>query len=101
VSGQHQGPLLGISCREASRLISEALDRELTRRERWSLRVHTLICTACRNFARQTTFIRETIANLPDALREKLGDSTAPLSAERRALIKRLLDEAQQAEPQD
>lgn len=94
-------PLLGLSCREASRLISESLDRELTRRERWSLRIHTLLCTACQRFAQQTKMIREAIANMPDALREKWSDSTANLSAERGTQIKRLLTEARQAESQE
>lgn len=94
-------PIVGLSCREASRLISESLDRELTRRERWSLRIHTLLCTACRSFARQTSMIREAIANMPDALRETFSDGAARLSAERRAQIKRLLAEARQADSSD
>lgn len=98
---EKKGPLLGLSCREASRLISESLDRELTRRERWSLRIHTMLCTACQHFARQTKMIREAIANMPDALREKWSDSNATLSAERRAQMKRLLAEARHADSQE
>ena len=90
--------LLGLTCCEASRLISDSLDRELTRRERWSLRVHTLLCTACQRFARQTIFIREAIANIPDSVREGWSDNAAKLSAERRAQIKRLLTESRRAE---
>lgn len=90
--------LLGLTCCEASRLISDSLDRELTRRERWSLRVHTLLCTACQRFARQSTLIREAIANIPDSVRERWSDSAAELSAERRAQIKRLLTESRRAE---
>jgi len=92
--------LFGLSCREASGLISDSLDRDLTRRERWALRIHTLVCTACKSFAKQTKAIRETVANMPDALREKLFES-AKLSPERRAQIKRLLAEARQLESQD
>ena len=94
-------PLLGLSCREASRLISASLDRELTRRERWALRLHTLLCTACRRFARQTQLIREAIAQLPDALRATWADQAAKLSAERRKRIKRLLAVARRAESQE
>ena len=101
MSSERKVPLVGLSCREASRLISESLDRELTRRERWSLRIHTLLCTACQRFAQQTKMIREAIANMPDTLREKWSDSTAKLSAERRTQIKRLLAEARRAESQD
>lgn len=101
MSTEPKVPLVGLSCREASRLISESLDRELTRRERWSLSIHTLMCTACRSFARQTGIIREAIANMPDALREKFSDGAAKLSAQRRAQIKRLLAEARQADSPD
>lgn len=101
VKSSQRIPLLGLSCREASRLISESLDRDLTRRERWSLRLHTLMCTACQRFERQTKLIRDAIACLPDALREKWSDSAAKLSAERRAQIKRLIIEARQAETQE
>jgi hypothetical protein len=90
--------LLRLTCCEASRLISDSLDRELTRRERWSLRVHTLLCTACQRFARQSTLIREAIANIPDSVRKGWSDNAARLSAERRAQIKRLLTESRRAE---
>jgi hypothetical protein len=101
VNSEQKVPLLSLSCREASRLISESLDRELTRRERWSLRIHTLLCTACQRFAQQSKMIREAVAKMPNALREKWSDSTAKLSAARRTQIKRLLAEARQADSQD
>lgn len=101
MNAEQKVPLLGLSCREASRLISESLDRKLTRRERWSLRLHTVLCGACRRFARQSQWIRDALANVPDALRESWSDSTAKLSAERRAQIKQLLTEARQADAQE
>jgi Putative zinc-finger len=101
VNSEQKVPLLGLSCHEASRLISVSLDRELTRRERWSLRIHTILCTACQRFAHQTKMIREAIAKMPETLREKWSDSTATLSAERRAQMKRLLAEARQVDSQD
>ncbi len=101
MNSKQEVPLVGLSCREASRLISASLDRDLSRRERWSLRMHTLLCTACQRFAQQTKMIREAVANMPDALREHWPDSTLELSAERRTQIKRLLFEARQADSQD
>jgi hypothetical protein len=94
-------PLLGLSCREASRLISESLDRELSRRERWSLRFHTLLCRACQRFARQTKLIREALTHLPDAVCKKWSEDAGGLSAKRRAQIKRMLTEARRAESQE
>jgi hypothetical protein len=101
VNPEQKTPLFGLSCREASRLISESLDRDLTRRERCSLRLHTLLCTACQRFAQQAKMIRDAIANVPDALRKKWSEGATKLSAERRAQIKRLLNEARQADGQD
>jgi hypothetical protein len=101
VNPDPNAPLLGISCRKASQLIAESLDRELTRRERWSLRLHTVLCSACREFARQSRWIREALANAPDALRDSWSEGTAKLSAEKRSEIKRLLTEARRAEARD
>ena len=98
---EQKAPLLGLSCREASRLLSESLDRGLTRRERWSLRLHTALCGACRKFARQCRLIRDAIALVRDALREAWSDSAARLSAEKRAQLKRLLADARRADAQE
>lgn len=47
-----------LSCREASRLISAAMDRKLSRYERVSLSVHLLICRNCRHFEGQMLTLR-------------------------------------------
>ncbi|WP_221763694.1 zf-HC2 domain-containing protein [Methyloradius palustris] len=47
-----------LSCKEASRLISQSLDRQLTVRERLSLRFHLLLCDMCTTFRRQLSLIR-------------------------------------------
>lgn len=91
-------PLLGLSCCEASRLASEALDRALTRRERWALRIHTCVCVGCRRFAAQIAAIRAAVAAMPPEWRQQLNHSTTRLSAERREKIKRLLADAMNAD---
>lgn len=48
-----------LSCKDASRLQSQAQDRRLTLAERFSLRLHLLICDNCRRFARQLQLIRK------------------------------------------
>lgn len=48
-----------LSCKESTRLLSEAQERSLTRWERVALRFHTLICSSCRRFGRQLAVIRE------------------------------------------
>lgn len=45
------------SCRESTRLMSEARERGLTAVERVALRVHLLMCSACRNFGKQLHFL--------------------------------------------
>lgn len=47
-----------MNCRQAARLLSAAMDRPLTRGERLALRLHTLLCTGCRNYRRQIAFLR-------------------------------------------
>ena len=47
------------SCREVTRLLSEAQERPLTLGERTSLRIHLMICAACRNFGQQMHSLRQ------------------------------------------
>lgn len=48
-----------LKCRDATRLLSEELERKLTLREVLGLRFHTLECTNCRNFGRQIKTLRQ------------------------------------------
>ena len=50
-----------LSCKQASELVSQALDRPLSIRERWSVRFHLFICRACTRFSRQLAFMQATI----------------------------------------
>jgi predicted anti-sigma-YlaC factor YlaD len=56
---------LMLSCREASRLISEKLDRDLGIAERAALRVHLAICEACTRMTRQFDFLRRAARQYP------------------------------------
>ena len=47
-----------LSCKEATRLLSQGEDRPLTHGERFKLRLHVSICTACTRFSRQLAFMR-------------------------------------------
>jgi hypothetical protein len=59
-----------ISCKEASRLISEGQERQLGRMECWSLRFHLWMCHNCRRFEQQMQFLRKTL--------HAVGDSQGP-----------------------
>jgi putative zinc finger protein len=47
-----------LSCKDASRLISQGEDRALSGFERWMLRMHLRACDACTRFAAQLRFLR-------------------------------------------
>ena len=51
-----------LSCKEATRLLSQAQDRRLTYGERIKLRLHLFACIACSRFARQLVVMREALA---------------------------------------
>lgn len=48
-----------ISCREATRMMSEGQERALGAGERLRLRLHLGLCAACRNFDAQLAVLRE------------------------------------------
>ncbi|HKP66653.1 MAG TPA: zf-HC2 domain-containing protein [Casimicrobiaceae bacterium] len=51
-----------LSCKEATRLMSQAQDRPLGYAERVKLRLHLAACTACTRFSRQMTLLREAMS---------------------------------------
>ena len=55
-----------LSCKEASRLVSQGLDRKLGFGERVMLRVHLTICDGCTNFKDQVAFLRKAVSRLGD-----------------------------------
>jgi hypothetical protein len=48
-----------LNCHKATRLISESQDRELSLKENMTLKMHTGICSGCRNFGKQINFIHQ------------------------------------------
>lgn len=53
-----------ISCKEVSRLVSASLDRPLSLRERFRLKLHLWRCGACSNFAGQMRLMRAAMRRL-------------------------------------
>ena len=76
------------SCRDASRLQSEALDRPLTRLQRLGLALHLVVCKWCRRYGKQLRFLRQAARQHPEQF-----DDPAPqgLSAEARERLKESL----------
>lgn len=56
---------LWLNCQEASRSLSEGMDRELGLIERGSLRVHLMMCVACGRVERQFGFLRRAAQAYP------------------------------------
>ncbi len=47
-----------LNCKQATELMSRKLDRELGIGHRVGLRFHLLMCSGCRNYNKQMTFLR-------------------------------------------
>ena len=54
-----------LSCRDATRLISEGMDRRLSLAEKLVLQLHVAICDACTRFTRQVKFVRQALKSYP------------------------------------
>ena len=70
-----------LSCREATRLASERLDREMPFWRRMGLRLHVLMCRACSRYTRQVTALDRAVAehyqgDLPTVEREILPEDS-------------------------
>ena len=66
-----------LNCRQATRLISQALDAKLPWHRRLAMNVHLLYCVWCRRYASQLRFLRQAAMELgaqaPDAQDHKLS----------------------------
>jgi hypothetical protein len=89
--------ILSLSCEEASHLTSDALDRELSRSERWALRLHLLFCHGCRRLKQQLDLMR-TLTKSPQSRHRPMSEQLPQLSTDRKEHIKQLLREAARAE---
>jgi hypothetical protein len=57
-----------LSCKEATRLLSESQDRKLDLPEKMQLEVHLAMCKGCRNFKGQMNFLREACKRYMDTM---------------------------------
>jgi hypothetical protein len=76
------------SCRQASRILSDALERRLSPMEWLNLRLHLTICGMCRNYAHNIRILETVLVRL----RDQAVDSAQSLSAPDRALILRSIE---------
>ena len=48
-----------MNCQEATRLLSDAQERELALKEKAAVKFHVMMCSACRNFGQQMRTLRD------------------------------------------
>jgi hypothetical protein len=61
------------SCREITALVSQGLDKKLSFGERLAISMHVMLCSRCRNFQRQTQFIRKAAQRYTGYLQNRSG----------------------------
>ncbi len=66
-------------CQTLSRLLSDGLDRKLPSTDRARMRLHLVMCRACRNVDEQMQFMREAMRRLG----QQEGDGGGPVAAKR------------------
>jgi hypothetical protein len=85
--------ILAMPCTQATRVISESLDRRLPWRLRTAIRVHQWTCKGCRRFRRHIEALRAALARKlrePGAL--PLADEPSLSNAARERIRQRLRD---------
>ena len=78
-----------LTCKHASQLVSQSLDRRLTIRERFMLRLHLLVCNACSRFFMQLTLLSKMIHRMKKQAEE---DTTIKLNPEAKQRITEAID---------
>ena len=83
---------LMLTCKQASQIISQSLDKPLSRSDRLKLKFHLLICKACSRFNKQLHLIKTTVSRMK---LETENDDTIQLTMEAKARINRAIDSKQ------
>ena len=73
-----------LSCRQASQLISQSLDRPLTLRERFALKLHLTICKYCKRFGQQIQTLLLAVTKMVSAVE---NDNTIEMPSEAKKRI--------------
>lgn len=83
-----------LTCRDVSRLVSDAMDQELALVTRVRVRMHLLLCPPCKNYEDQVRFLRQTARQFYQHVTDGAEGSIA-LSDEARGRILQTLQDAQ------
>ena len=86
-----------LSCKQASQIISQSLDRPLTMRERFALKLHLLICKYCKRFSQQIQTLRvamkqmissienDNTIEMPSTVKERIANTVEAATLTNRA----------------
>jgi len=74
-----------MTCKQASKLISQSLDRPLSWSELMQLKLHLMICGACNRFKKQLNLLRVALQSIRINM-ENNSAITLPLAAKARII---------------
>jgi hypothetical protein len=83
---------LSPSCKEASRLQSEALHRSLAFPQQMGLRIHLLLCSWCRRYGKNVRFLKGVVDDAPGE--EHFHDSHTLTPEARRRMKRKLINQS-------
>ena len=72
------------SCKDMAYLLSKALDQDLRFRERWTLRLHLVLCPICVRFRRYLLFLRRAARRLDETADRDSDDNKLSIAARAR-----------------
>ena len=72
-----------LDCKQTSQLISQSLDRSLTLRERFALRLHLFVCKYCKQFSQHLQTIRVALKQMTSSI-ESNNSIEMPSAAKKR-----------------
>ncbi len=78
-----------LTCKQASQLLSQSLDRKLSAKERLFLQLHLLICKYCKRFGIQIRILRTALKKLSVNVE---SDENVRLPSDARARIANVIE---------
>ena len=75
-----------LTCKQASQVISQSLDRPLTARERFALSLHLFICKYCRQFSQHLQTLRVALKQMTSSI-ESNNSIEMPSAAKKRIAL--------------
>ena len=76
-----------LNCKDAAKLFSESMERDLPLRTRISLRLHLMMCTHCARYTTQLRFIHKAFGDHAERLIDAQSCQASPLPEDRRKRI--------------